>query len=167
MISFIWTFISLLSPLFTLTSASRNLKAKWKALSCLEEQINSNYPEHLSSRKAFCLFASSSELWSLLQKNTKMEDSCGYVIKMMVKICKKKCTPAVMEPKSSNWLYQSIGDFHQWLTYSTQGKSDKRHFGNIFFKIVLFTLFCLQALPFGPHSSNACFVDIMVCFGDK
>ena len=30
---------------------------------------------------------------------------------------------------------------------------------------VLFTLLCLQALPFGPHSSNACFVDIMEFFG--
>ena len=31
----------------------------------------------------------------------------------------------------------------------------------------LFTSICLQALPFGPHSLNACFVDIMVLSGCK
>ena len=38
-------------------------------------------------------------------------------------------------------------------------------FAIFFDKTVLFTLLCLQALPFGPHSSNACFVDIMVLLG--
>ena len=73
----------------------------------------------------------------------------------------KNYTPAVLEPKE--WVIYYIGQLGTFTKDSTQEQSDRRHFCNISWrkKNVLFTLLCLQALPFGPHSSNACFVDII------